>query len=136
MCAVRVEMACGPGARQPPSSAWVMLRGVYLDQFPRRGLEFRDMTDWNSAAAAVYRRAACGRGLCIATGVASHWALHCYGLRVATWALKLWAPTLAWFATGYELHVLSITWALNSLASSHYGLSIAWAVKCLRLVDW
>jgi len=32
------------GARQPPSSAWVMLRGVYLDQFPRRGLEFRGMT--------------------------------------------------------------------------------------------
>ena len=42
VCAVRVEMACGPGARQPPSSARVILRGAYLaylDQFPRRGLE-------------------------------------------------------------------------------------------------
>ena len=33
-----------------PAASWVMLRGVYLDQSPRRGLEFRDMTDWNSAA--------------------------------------------------------------------------------------
>ena len=59
VCAVRVEMACGPGARQPPSSAWVMLRGASLGQFPRRGLEYRG----SRGAAVVYRRAACGRGL-------------------------------------------------------------------------
>jgi len=73
-------------------------------------------------------------------------ALHCYGRCIALGFALLWALSSymgseivgsdAWFATGYELHVLSITWALNSLASSHYGLSIAWAVKCLRLVDW
>ena len=44
VCAVRVEMACGPGARQPPSSAWVILRGASLGQFPRRGLEYRGAT--------------------------------------------------------------------------------------------
>ena len=59
VCAVRVEMACGPGARQPPSSAWVILRGASLGQFPRRGLEYRG----SRGAAVVYRRAACGRGL-------------------------------------------------------------------------
>jgi len=54
VCAVRVVMACGPGARQPPSSAWVILRAG-ARPVSTRGLEFRDMTDWNSAAAGVYR---------------------------------------------------------------------------------
>ena len=85
----KLRWRAGPvGARQPPSSARVILRGAYLDQFPRRGLEFRDMTDWNSAAAAVYGtgvRHACGRGL----------SLHCYGRCIALTGLCI--------AMGFEL---------------------------------
>ena len=44
VCAVRVEMACGPGARQPPSSAWVMLR-------VRASVSFH-AADWNTAVRA------------------------------------------------------------------------------------
>ena len=60
---------CGPGVRQPPSSPSVgqsscfLLRGAYLDQSSSL-----HAADWHSAgrrgAVVVYRRAACGRGLC------------------------------------------------------------------------
>ena len=49
VCAVRVEMVCGPGrcaaAGRPPSLVRAgHAERSYLDQSPRRGLEFRGMT--------------------------------------------------------------------------------------------
>ena len=72
---------------------------VYGSRLPLRGscgglssVRLR-AANWNFAfrggAAVVYRRAACGRGLCIATGLALLWALHCYGLCIATVGLAI-----------------------------------------------
>ena len=70
MCAVRVEMACGPGARQPPSSAWVILRVLASVSF--------HAADWNTAVRA---------GLPWCTGV-RHAGMGSKFTELRIWAMK------------------------------------------------
>jgi len=104
VCAVRVEMACGPGARQPPSSAWVMLRaGARSVSAPRIGIPRYDGLEFRGCRGVP----ACGMRA---------WARHCYGRCIALGFALLWALSRhmgfemagsdVCFAMGFELHGL------------------------------